>query len=716
MFVVPDSLGNVQSSQFSLNIGLENVIDSDDTMAIDNEDNAEDELDAAEFDMGYDNELDAEVDMDHEDDNDSFASSNSHFTRSEAPQSSVRIPSAYKSLQVLKKAHPVRFDRFESCPTGCRMYTDDGEPLLRQCPDCNAPRKASSYVSVASVSDIIAGKLFNPLTRQPMMHPSRRQNVPGVMTDIFDASVYRNMMERQYFTSAFDVAIGLSIDGFSPFNKGRFQCTLVNMVIYNNDPLERKKKHNLHQLLITHGAKKPKALDSFLSPIFRELDHLSRVGIMVTTADGQTIKAKVHLMTFTGDISAVADLINHKDHTSYYGCRLCHIKGVNGVTAHDNDGMYFLGKTSRFDLRPLDKYKLGSQFGISPSAVAHLNTFSGGHFFGLDEMHCIGYGLGKMLFAMFQPIKKNLYVTSKDKRKHLAARDYPFDLADLDLTKVGEAMALSKPDIPVGHFDGNWDDIVKYPNTRAVDWINFVLFVVPTLLAPSLYYDNTREILNNLIIALHLCLSWKVDQEDRIFIKASISRFQSFLYTQIQSEKLLRNCCTANIHYLGHIAMMIERLVPLQTYSCRQLERTIGLQAQDHFNNATWIKFPALNHVAALEALENAENDSPPDVLFKGKASTTTSPPEPVSMEVLQATILNYCTQQGFSSPSGPFSYFKTASIRNKIYRSLSYVSSRSEVVTFGRATVLLENGVGQHFFGVVEESQSKVKKELTLD
>ncbi|SAM08341.1 hypothetical protein [Absidia glauca] len=298
------------------------------------------------------------------------------------------------------------------------------------------------------------------------------------------------------------------------------------MVIYNIDPLERKKKHNLHQLLITHGTKKPKALDSFLSPIFRELDHLSRVGIMVTTADGQIIKAKVQLMTFTGDIPAVADLINHKGHMSYYGCRLCHIKGVKGVTAHDNDGMYFLG-----------------------------------------------YGLGKMLFAMFQPIKKNLYVTSKGKRKYLAARDY---LGDLELTKVGEAMALSKPDIPVGHFDGNWDDIVKYPNARAVDWINFVLFVVPTLLAPSLYYDNTREILSNLIIAMHLCLSWKVDQEDRIFIKSSISRFQSFLYTQIQLENLLRNCFTSNIHYLGHIAMIIERLGPLQTYSCRQLERTIG--------------------------------------------------------------------------------------------------------------------------------------------
>ncbi|SAL99176.1 hypothetical protein, partial, partial [Absidia glauca] len=105
----------------------------------------------------------------------------------------------------------------------------------------------------------------------------------------------------------------------------------------------------------------------------------------------------------------------------------------------------------------------------------------------------------------------------------------------------------------------------------------------------------------------------------------SISRFQSFLYTQIQLENLLRNCFTSNIHYLGHIAMIIERLGPLQTYSCRQLERTIG-----HYKHRTIsTTLPgssfqrilknesALNHVAALEALENAENDSPSDVLFK---------------------------------------------------------------------------------------------------
>ncbi|SAL99731.1 hypothetical protein [Absidia glauca] len=316
-----------------------------------------------------------------------------------APESSVRIPSPYTTPQVLRKALPARFHRYQSCPKGCRMYTDDGEPLLYRCSDCGKPRKSSSYVSVASVSDIIAGKLYNPLTRNQLLYSSRRQQVPGVITDIFDGAVYKDMVNKGYFTSRYDVAVGLSVDGFSPFNAGTFQCNLVNMIIYNIDPLERKKKHNLHQLLITHGTTKPKALDSYLSPIIRELDHLSRVGIRVTTADGQLILAKVHVLTFTGDIPAVAQLCNHSGHQSRYGCRLCHVKGVNGPNNH---GMYFLGRATMNDPRLLDEYKYGSQFGMKPSAVAHLNTFSGGHFFGMDEMHMIGYGLGKMLMKMFQ--------------------------------------------------------------------------------------------------------------------------------------------------------------------------------------------------------------------------------------------------------------------------------------------------------------------------
>ncbi|KAI8096719.1 uncharacterized protein BX664DRAFT_64912 [Halteromyces radiatus] len=84
------------------------------------------------------------------------------------------------------------------------------------------------------------------------------------------------------------------------------------------------------------GTKKPGNLHTFLTPIYKELDLLSRLGIKVHTRDGLLIRSKVHLMTFLGDIPAVADIINHSGHTSRSGCRICVVKG----SSSEGTGMY----------------------------------------------------------------------------------------------------------------------------------------------------------------------------------------------------------------------------------------------------------------------------------------------------------------------------------------------------------------------------------------
>jgi hypothetical protein len=47
------------------------------------------------------------------------------------------------------------------------------------------------------------------------------------------------MVEKRLFESPYDVAIGLGIDGFLPFKRGRLTCTIVNMTIYNIHPDQR---------------------------------------------------------------------------------------------------------------------------------------------------------------------------------------------------------------------------------------------------------------------------------------------------------------------------------------------------------------------------------------------------------------------------------------------------------------------------------------------
>jgi hypothetical protein len=129
----------------------------------------------------------------------------------------------------------------------------------------------------------------------------------------------------------------------------------------------------MSQIMIIPGYNKPKILESFLSPLLEELDHLSRIGIKVRTVDQGIITAKVHLMAFIGDIPAVADLVKHRGHTSYYGCRMCLVRGVIGESAHHtNGGMYFPTKTSLCKFRLLDEYKNGGEVRNINRAVALL--------------------------------------------------------------------------------------------------------------------------------------------------------------------------------------------------------------------------------------------------------------------------------------------------------------------------------------------------------
>lgn len=98
---------------------------------------------------------------------------------------------------------------------------------------------------------------------------------------------------------------------------------------------------------------------SFLTPLLDELDLLSKGGMEVVCDDGQTRKAKVHLLLATGDIPGVATLASHSGHMSNYGCRICPIKGVHGDNRY---GEYFVPNSANLSLRwwPNEVFRNGS--------------------------------------------------------------------------------------------------------------------------------------------------------------------------------------------------------------------------------------------------------------------------------------------------------------------------------------------------------------------
>ncbi|SAM09683.1 hypothetical protein [Absidia glauca] len=457
------------------------------------------------------------------------------------------------------------------------------------------------------------------------------------------------------------------------------------MAIYNIHPDKRYQKQNLALIMVIPGKGKPKDLESFLAPVFEELKHLSNIGIKVVTGDEGTITAKIHLMTFIGDIPAVS---------------------VAKAVILRLVWMYFVGRTDPSLIRQPNEFKDGGPQGIGASAVARLPTFTGPHFFGLDEMHMIGHGLSKMLLALFQPSQSNPMVVDGDNR-----RNYPFFLGPLMMSSVGQDMLCSQPDIPESFFNGIWDDIDKYPGSaRAVDWMDFLLFAVPTLIVPSLHHSDARQVINNLIKSIHLCLSWKLSSARISFIKTSIDNFQDYLAWNITAGHLNRKCCTINLHYLGHVSFIIQCLGPLPIFSCRSLERTIG-----HYKSKSLPKSsPGSSYQLILEkqsssninhALAALGEGSVPDLMLLGKPDRSSAPPDPVSYDILHDATMQYFQRQG--NHNIPFtynfdlSYHRSIKLKGKVYRSL-FFNPAGTTVNLGQSTVLFTTGSNDYFFGVV--------------
>ncbi|SAM03462.1 hypothetical protein [Absidia glauca] len=231
--------------------------------------------------------------------------------------------------------------------------------------------------------------------------------------------------------------------------------------------------------------------------------------------------------------------------------------------------------------------------------------------------------------------------------------------------------------------------------------MDFLLFVVPTLIVPSLHYPEARQIINDLIISIHYCLSWKITDSDLSFIETSIANFQAYLSRKVNAGHLERKCCTINIHYLGHIAYMICCLGPLPVFSCRSLERTIGQYKSKSLSKS----LPGSSYQLILEkqsssnlnhALAALGEGSVPDLMLLGKPDRSSVPPDPVSYDILHdATMQNFQRQGNHNIPfthNFDFSYHRSIKLKGKVYRSL-FFNPAGTTVNLGQSTVLFNTG-----------------------
>jgi hypothetical protein len=106
--------------------------------------------------------------------------------------------------------------------------------------------------------------------------------IPGVIRDVFDGCHYKALklkfvqidqktFQLRYFDSSQGIALGLSTDGFAPFNKCKSTTWPIIVFTYNLPPEIWFHVSHILALGVIPGPKKPQDFDSFLWPFLQEL-------------------------------------------------------------------------------------------------------------------------------------------------------------------------------------------------------------------------------------------------------------------------------------------------------------------------------------------------------------------------------------------------------------------------------------------------------------
>ncbi|OAD67250.1 C2H2-type zinc finger transcription factor [Phycomyces blakesleeanus NRRL 1555(-)] len=366
---------------------------------------------------------------------------------------------------LLKSKSSVKGHEYDVCPNGCQLYgiNDNQE----SCVDCGKPRYKTdteqSQTPAASMKLMSVGGMFSQIladsaTRELLHYRANRESVASQLTDIFDGENYKQLVQQGLFSNPDDIAIGLYTNGFVNQKKGKSSYTIVHAVVFNLDPSIRYTNEYLLYLTILSGPKKSTHLDSFLMPIISEIKDLEMHSLVIKSNGVEICRAKIHLLLASGDIPAVADMAHIGSHANDTECTLKIVLLLCN-----------LWKTSK----PAILCKRNQK--------AHLR---------LD--HCVPY-----------QGDKNFYTHPDDT---LSTTEYPFFIPRTSLVTIGNFITSSRPYIPVS-FQGSFDNVFsKIDGTRAVDWLDFLLYIVPTLVIPFLSNRAVKTAVLSLVKGCALAL------------------------------------------------------------------------------------------------------------------------------------------------------------------------------------------------------------------
>ncbi|CAA7048867.1 unnamed protein product [Microthlaspi erraticum] len=215
------------------------------------------------------------------------------------PEDNVLHTSLYEVKKFLK-SFDMGYEKTHACVNDCCLFRKKYNKL-EKCPKCMASRWKTNMHN----GEEMKGVPHKVLRYFPII-PRLKRMLDSVTWDQMDEKYPAFAAEER------NVRLGLSTDGFNPFNmkNSKYSCWPVLLVNYNLLPDLCMKKENIMLTLLIPGPKQPgNSLDVYLEPLIENLDHLWKNGEQTYDAFSKcTFNLRAMLLWTISDFPAYGNL------------------------------------------------------------------------------------------------------------------------------------------------------------------------------------------------------------------------------------------------------------------------------------------------------------------------------------------------------------------------------------------------------------------------
>lgn len=472
---------------------------------------------------------------------------------SEAPL----LYSHYKSKERLTKRFPIKAKELDVCKNGCMLY-DENAQIDEKCSNskCEGNKIDAKKMMYLPLIDQLALLVNDKETFELLKSPRKNEEGSDVLYGVFDGALGERLPKvYSKKKGRLVIYLGLFADGFQIFKNGQHTMTAFHLIILNLPEVVRTESKYMLQVCVVPGPTSPKDFFSFVKPIMKELMILEREGFKLA---GSNMTINAHLLFAGGDIPACAKLAGQSGHTHPSGCRCCTIKAVRTEgrnVFYPSNSIAYRTKAS-FTMTDVDS---GQKL---PTPFAGLKRFHGAFFFPVDLMHLFGCNVGPQIARLITTDDFSI-----DKRYQ-----HPLRLTSKDIQNINSLLRLSCPLVPTT-FSGVIENVESVYN-RAVDWIHFLRYTLPTTVA-SFFDKSTRQKIMCISKICNLACQRDITRMDVDVLRAQILEWISWLKELTDDGKIQPWAFNLNQHFLLHLPDLILFLGPMPSYAAFSIERTI---------------------------------------------------------------------------------------------------------------------------------------------